>query len=289
VQSSTVPIWASAPLVAGTFGALVWLEYRRPLRRTVESKLTRVARNLALAALSAAAVQIAEQPLVGPLARAVERHGWGLLHRAALPAWLEACLGIALMDYTLYVWHVLTHRIPWLWRLHAVHHVDLDLDTSTALRFHFAEIVISVAWRAGQVVLIGVSPLALSAWQTLTLLSVMFHHSNVRFSIRMERWLNRFIVTPRMHGIHHSIVREEADSNWSSGLTLWDRLHGTLRLNVPQDEVTIGVPAYRRSEEVTLGKILEMPFGRQRPSWQLPGGERPRREELPAAEDRLLA
>ena len=157
------------------------------------------------------------------------------------------------MDYTLYVWHVLTHRVPFLWRFHVVHHVDLDLDASTALRFHFAEIVISIGWRIGQVVLIGVPPLALSAWQTATLVSIMFHHANVRLPIAAERRLNRFVVTPRMHGIHHSIVREETDSNWSSGLTLWDRLHGTLRLDVSQDEVTIEVPAYRDWRDVSHG------------------------------------
>jgi sterol desaturase/sphingolipid hydroxylase (fatty acid hydroxylase superfamily) len=177
-----------------------------------------------------------------------------------------------LLDYTLYVWHVLTHRVPWLWRMHVVHHADLDLDVSTAVRFHCAEMIVSVAWRAGQVVLIGVSPLALSVWQTLVLLSVLFHHSNVRLPIATERWLNRFIVTPRMHGIHHSVIEDETNSNWSSGLTIWDRLHGTLRLGVPQENILIGVPAYRRPDEVTLGKLVTMPFVTQRPTWQFPDG-----------------
>jgi len=143
------------------------------------------------------------------------------------------------------------------------------------LRFHFAEVVVSVGWRLGQVLLIGVSPLAFSAWQTATLVSVMFHHANVRLPIAAERRLNRFVVTPRMHGIHHSIVREETDSNWSSGLTVWDRLHGTLRLDVPQADVTIGVPAYGDGHDVTLGKLVAMPFRPLRPGWELPGGGRP--------------
>src|SRR5207249_6219037 len=171
------------------------------------------------------------------------------------------------MDYTLYGWHVLTHRVPFLWRFHVVHHVDLDLDASTALRFHFAEIVISIGWRIAQVVLIGVPPLALSAWQTATLVSIMFHHSNARLPIALERRLNRLIVTPRMHGIHHSTVREETDSNWSSGLTLWDKLHGTLRLNVPQHEVRIGVPAYGEPSRVALRQLLLMPFAPSPPPW----------------------
>ncbi len=117
----------------------------------------------------------------------------------------------------------------------------------------------------------------------------MFHHSNVELPISLERRLNRLIVTPRMHGIHHSIVREETNSNWSSGLTIWDRLHGTLRLNVPQGEITIGIPAYRKPEDVELLKILPMPFGEQRSTWQLPDDGQPRREALPGPPDNLLA
>jgi sterol desaturase/sphingolipid hydroxylase (fatty acid hydroxylase superfamily) len=104
----------------------------------------------------------------------------------------------------------------------------------------------------------------------------------------LERRLNRLIVTPRMHGIHHSDVREETDSNWSSGLTVWDWLHGTLRLNVPQDEITIGVPAYRAPEEVGLVDVLKLPFTEQRPTWLLPGGGRPVRGRPPVAPERLL-
>lgn len=223
-----------------------------------------------MAALTGLALQVTERPVIRPLTAAIEHRRWGLLNVIPLPAWLELALAVVLLDYTLYVWHVLLHRAPRLWRMHVVHHVDLDLDASTAVRFHAAEMVVSVAWRAGQVVLIGTSPLALSVWQTLLLMSVLFHHSNVRLPRTTEAWLNRFIVTPRMHGIHHSIVQEETDSNWSSGLTIWDRLHGTLRLDVPQTEITIGVPAYRNSKEVTLGRLLRMPFTPQRPSWRLP-------------------
>jgi sterol desaturase/sphingolipid hydroxylase (fatty acid hydroxylase superfamily) len=163
--------------------------------------------------------------------------------------------------------------VPFLWRFHVVHHVDLDLSATTALRFHFAEMLLSVPWRAAQVALLGVSPRALSLWQTCLLVSILFHHSNLRLPIAVERRLARLVVTPRMHGIHHSTVQEETDSNWSSGLTLWDRLHGTLRLDVPQDGIVIGVPAYRDPEEVTLPALLAMPFGAERPTWRPPTDE----------------
>jgi sterol desaturase/sphingolipid hydroxylase (fatty acid hydroxylase superfamily) len=280
--------WLNLLLVGGTFAALWWLERRRPLRRAVEPTARRHARNAAMAGLSAAALQVADRPLLAPLARWVERRRRGLLKLLRLPGWLEVPLALVLMDYTLYLWHVLLHRVPLLWRFHVVHHVDLDLDASTALRFHFGELLLSVPWRAAQVVLLGVSPRALSAWQTATVMEVLFHHSNVELPYGVERVLCRLIVTPRMHGIHHSVVHDETDSNWSSGLTLWDRLHGTLRLNVPQQGVTIGVPAYRDPHEVTLPKIVVMPFEAQRPAWQLPGDGTPTRAPLPAPADSLL-
>jgi sterol desaturase/sphingolipid hydroxylase (fatty acid hydroxylase superfamily) len=170
------------------------------------------------------------------------------------------------MDYTLYVWHVLTHRVPFLWRFHVVHHADLDLSATTALRFHFAEMLLSVPWRAAQVLLLGIGPRTLSCWQKATLAEIVFHHSNLRLPVRVERHLVRLIVTPRMHGIHHSTVREETDSNWSSGLTVWDWLHGTLLLDVPQQDIDIGVPAWRDPKELTLPTLAAMPFREQRPT-----------------------
>jgi sterol desaturase/sphingolipid hydroxylase (fatty acid hydroxylase superfamily) len=288
MKERRLPSWLSAPLVVGAFGLLWLLERRRPLRPSSEPKLRRNVRNLAVAGVAGAALQLVERPVTGPLTALVERRGWGLLKRAPLPKWLEVTLAVILMDYTLYVWHVLTHRLPFLWRFHVAHHVDLDLDTSTALRFHAGELCLATSWRAGQIVVVGVSPLSLSVWQTLTLLSVIFHHSNVRLPFEVECKLNRLVVTPRMHGIHHSIVKEETNSNWSSGLTVWDWLHGTLRLNVPQDAITIGVPAYREPEEVGLVEVLEMPFTEQPPTWILPGDGQPARLSSPVTPNHLL-
>jgi sterol desaturase/sphingolipid hydroxylase (fatty acid hydroxylase superfamily) len=272
-----VPSWISASLFVGAAGLLWFLERRRPLRKAVEPTVERTGRNLAVAGLAGLSLQLIERPIIQPLTALVQKRGWGLLKRMRLPAWLEVVLALVLMDYTLYLWHVLMHRVPALWRFHLPHHVDLDLDASTALRFHAGELVISTGWRAVQVTLIGVSPLSLSVWQTFVLLSILFHHSNVRLPLEIERRVNRIFVTPRMHGIHHSIVKEETNSNWSSGLTVWDWLHGTLRLDVPQDQITIGVPAYRNPEEIKLPQILEMPFVEQRATWLLPGDGQPMR------------
>ncbi len=153
----------SFPIALGTFGVLIWLENRRPLRGSVEPKLKRNIRNLTIAGFAAVALQMAEQPLARPLTKLVERKNLGLLKIVRLPKTLETTLAIILMDYTLYLWHVLTHKVPFLWRFHLVHHVDLDLDASTALRFHFGELTISTLWRAAQIVTIGVSPVSFAA------------------------------------------------------------------------------------------------------------------------------
>ena len=289
VRLRRLPFWVSAPLIVGTFAALLWGERRRPLRRAVEPKLRRNARNLAVAGLAAATTNLVGARVLAPLTRTVARKRWGLVPRLGLPVWVEVPISLLLLDYTLYLWHVLTHRVPWLWRFHQVHHVDLDLDASTATRFHFGELTMATAWNAAEVLVIGVTPLTLSCRQTLLLVSILFHHSDVRLPIEVERRLSRFVVTPRMHGIHHSIVQEETDSNWSSGLSVWDRLHGTLQLGIPQGEVTIGVAAYRDPREVTLPRVIALPFEpEQRPPGELPDGRRAERRSQAGPPDRLL-
>jgi len=155
-----------------------------------------------------------------------------------------------------------------------VHHVDLDLDASTAIRFHAGEMAISILWRLLQIRFLGISPLGLQLWRALLMGSILFHHSNIRLPIAIERTLNGFVVTPRMHGIHHSVVEGETNSNWSSGLTIWDKLHGTYRNDVPQDQIIIGVPAYQQKQDVGLRSMLSLPFVHQPPSWNfvLPEG-----------------
>lgn len=263
----------SVPLVLGGVGVLVWYEKRRPLRRAVESKLLRSGRNLAVAGIGAVVLQTLENPVAGRLTDLVERRNVGLLKIVRLPRWLETICAVVLMDYTLYLWHVLTHKVPLLWRFHLVHHVDLDLDASTAVRFHFGELTISVLWRSAQILLIGVSPAAFTAWQMLLFPSILFHHSNLRLSEKSEKFLQNFIVTPRLHGIHHSTVRAEADSNWSSGLSVWDRLHGTLRSDVAPEAIVIGVPAYQSADAVSLTEILPLPFEKQTDDWRLPAAK----------------
>ncbi|MDQ2901850.1 MAG: sterol desaturase family protein [Acidobacteriota bacterium] len=249
------------------FAALLFaLELRRALRKTRhESKIVRDARNLAIAAGAGLAMQIAERPLSTRLARHVYRRGWGVTPLLAKSGAAQTAIGIVLLDYGLYLWHVLTHKVPLLWRFHLVHHIDLDLDASTALRFHFGEMLLSVPWRLAQIAVVGPSPRSLSIWQTSLLASILFHHSNVRLPKRAERALSFLIVTPRMHGIHHEALRENTDSNWSSGLTIWDLVHGTYRWHA--ESAPIGVPAYMNRDDVTLPNCVTIPFRRQRDDW----------------------
>jgi sterol desaturase/sphingolipid hydroxylase (fatty acid hydroxylase superfamily) len=278
-----VPGWVTGALVLGTLATILWLERRRPLRPSREDKLRRDARNLAMAATTALAVRVGEKPFTSPLATKVHERSWGLVPRLNLPPLLEVALAVVLLDYTLYIWHVLTHRVPFLWRFHRVHHADLDLTTTTALRFHFVEMLLSAPYRVAQVAVIGAAPRSLSVWQTLTLLAILFHHSNVRLPVAIERWLCRIVVTPRMHGIHHSIVQDETDSNWGTIFSVPDYLHSTIRLDVPQRDIDVGIPAFRDAGELRLDDLLLMPFEEQRPSWRLSGdGPKPERQIVPA-------
>jgi sterol desaturase/sphingolipid hydroxylase (fatty acid hydroxylase superfamily) len=261
-----LPAWLRGVVVVGAAGALLALELRRELRKSKrEPKALRDARNLLIAAGAGLAMHFAEAPLSSRLSRQVHKKRWGLAPRLASDPVAQTAVAVILLDYGLYVWHVLTHRIPFLWRFHLVHHIDLDLDASTALRFHFGEMLLSVPWRLAQVAAAGASPLALSIWQTLLLVSILFHHSNVSIPMRAERLLSFLVTTPRQHGIHHQADKRLANSNWSSGLAVWDLIHGTYCWGANQE--FIGVPAYPCPNDVTLKRSLTIPFGPQRDDW----------------------
>lgn len=228
----------------------------------------RTLRNLALGALSLGVAGGLETPLVKPLAALAKRRRTGLVQLLPVPELARDLAAVLAMDYTIYLWHVATHRVPFLWRFHLVHHLDLDLDTTTALRFHFAEMAISIPYRAAQVLAIGTSERALRWWQRFFFLCVLFHHSNLKLPKRLGNALGWLLATPRMHGIHHSAVHAETNSNWSSGLSIWDRLHGTLQLDVPQSRIRIGVPAYRRPSEIGFWRSITLPFRKHRDAWR---------------------
>ena len=266
-MSGVLPFWLVPAVIAITFVALVVAESFSPLRRTVEPRFRHIVRNLTAGGVSLAVMTVIQTPLLVPIAGILERNRIGLLHWIELPHPWSIIAGVVLLDYALWFWHWACHRVPFLWRFHLPHHVDRDLDTSTALRFHFGELALSIPVRTAQIALIGASPLAVAIWQAILFASILFHHSNVRLPRRFEVVLARLIVTPRMHGIHHSTREDQTHSNWSSILSVWDILHRTFRLDVPDEAIAIGVPAYQNPRDVTIGKILTLPFWRQRQDW----------------------
>jgi len=258
-----------------------------PLRRARERRAVRLARNLTLAALAFAVAAALQSAFLLPVsAWAIERRV-GLLGRLNPGSPLRFVAAFLLLDYTLWIWHWLNHRVPFFWRFHRVHHVDRDMDASTGLRFHFGELALSAGYRALQIVVLGADALPVAVWQVVLFGSVLFHHSNTRLPVRLERVLVRVLVTPRMHGIHHSDFRKEADSNWSSILSVWDYLHGTARLDVPQNAVEIGVAAYQDPRDVTLGKALALPVHGKDDDWARSDGRPPTRE-FPSGNPRHL-
>jgi sterol desaturase/sphingolipid hydroxylase (fatty acid hydroxylase superfamily) len=271
-------------------GFLLFLlaELRFPLRRSREPKLRRMGRNLALAGIGLAVFELLQIPVLLPVSKWTMEERIGLLNWLPASGWVRTAAAVLLLDYTLWFWHWISHRVPFFWRFHRVHHVDRDMDASTGLRFHFGELSMAVGFRALQIAAVGADPLSVSVYQVLLFASVLFHHSNTRLPLRLERVLARLIVTPRMHGIHHSNYRNETDTNWSSILSAWDYLHGTIRLDVPQDSISIGVPAFDAPDRVTLGRLLLMPFRRKGDDWKRTDGSASVRREGTSTRARLL-
>jgi len=258
------------PLATAGFVTLLLLERRRPLRREVGDKVERAVTNLELGAVTGIIIQILFLPAITRTSRVAAERGLGLLHRLHLPTAVALPLAVLLLDYSYYWWHRMLHQIPLFWRFHLVHHTDVDLDVTTAIRFHFGEWILSTPFRMLQVVAIGASEPAVAIFEITMLLSILFHHSNVRLPVALERALNRGIVTPRMHGIHHSVIERESNSNFATLLSGWDRLHRTLRLDIPQEQVVIGVPAHRDRAGLTIAPLLRLPFEAQPDPWRLP-------------------
>jgi sterol desaturase/sphingolipid hydroxylase (fatty acid hydroxylase superfamily) len=258
------------------FVALFLIQKKWPLRRQHFSLLRRLARNAIFAAPGLLASRLLLVPIPFFVSIWASRGHFGIFHWLRVPAPLALAAGVLIYDYAYYWWHMLMHLAPFFWRFHNVHHTDLDMDVSTASRFHFGEVIFSIAFRVAVVALFGLGIWTLAIYELLFVAANQFEHSNWRLSLGCERVLNFLFITPRMHGIHHSIVQGETNSNWGTVFSFWDRLHGSLRIDVPQDEITIGVAAYRAETELTFGKLFVLPFRRQR-AWRLPNGEVPER------------
>ena len=257
-------------VMAGVFGGLLLLEQILPLRQRKAGLRGRLLVNILLTGLAFAAGSAIVRTTAFGLAQYNQDRGWGLLGVLGLPRWLQVGVGFLLMDLTFYYWHFANHRVGVMWRFHNAHHLDPDLDVSTSFRFHCVEVGYSALFRALQVGLLGIVPLTYIVYDIAFQAATMFHHSNVRLPLRVERILNKVVVTPRMHGIHHSQMEREANSNYSVIFRGWDWLHGTLRLNVAQAAVRIGVWGYSGPGDNKFWQVIVGPFRKQRPYWQRP-------------------
>jgi sterol desaturase/sphingolipid hydroxylase (fatty acid hydroxylase superfamily) len=248
------------------------------LRRSGRPLLGRLLVNVGMSVLAFAVAMVVVRPTALAVLQWAADKPFGLIHIVPMPVAAQFVVAFLLMDLTFYWWHVANHRIPFLWRFHNVHHIDPDLDVSTAYRFHFGEVALSAGFRVAQVSAIGPSAWMFAIYELVFQANTAFHHSNVRLPIRIERLLNVILVTPRMHGIHHSQVRDEANSNYSVVFSWWDRLHRTLGLNIPQSDLIIGVPGYSDRADNGFWNDLLLPFRRQRDYWHRRDGAPVERE-----------
>ncbi len=234
---------------------------RRPQRI---GRLTRWPSNLLIVALDTLAVRLVFPVAAVGAAFIAAEQGWGLLNLVAVPAWFSVILAVLLLDAAIYFQHRLFHAVPWLWRLHRMHHADLEFDVTTGLRFHPLEILLSMGIKLAVVLALGAPALAVVIFEVLLNATAMFNHGNVRLPARADRRLRFFVVTPDMHRVHHSIIHRETDSNFGFNLPWWDRLFGTYRDQPEKGHLgmTIGIEAFRTERDLRLDRMLVQPFRR---------------------------
>jgi sterol desaturase/sphingolipid hydroxylase (fatty acid hydroxylase superfamily) len=272
--------WTKITLI-GSFLFFLLLETLFPLRRRTRPMGLRFLINMAMTIMVFAIGGLVVRSSALAVSEWATAYHLGLCNMILLPGWLQIALGFLFLDWTFYHWHKINHKYPLLWRFHNVHHIDPDMDISTSFRFHWGEVLYSTAFRVFQVAVFGISLFTYVTYEIIFQLCTMFHHSNLRLPFRLEKALNLVFVTPRMHGVHHSTVANENYSNFSVVFRWWDFLHKTLRLNIPQQKIIIGVPAYLQPDDNRLDNLLLMPFRQQRYYWRTPGGERPLRQLNP--------
>jgi sterol desaturase/sphingolipid hydroxylase (fatty acid hydroxylase superfamily) len=239
----------------------IWeiLSQRRSLNT---SKKIRWMSNLGITFLNPLVLRLVFPVLAVDMAVIAQKQGWGLLNTIDPPYWLTVLVGIILLDLTIYLQHVMFHAIPILWRLHMVHHADLDYDVTTGLRFHPIEIILSMVIKLSVVVVLGPPALAVIVFEIVLNAAAMFNHGNIRLPLIMDRILRYFIVTPDMHRVHHSVIINETNRNFGFNLPWWDRLFGTYRSQPVKghEGMTIGLSQFRDAKRLTLPWLLILPF-----------------------------
>jgi len=246
----------------GIFFLVAVCEILAPRRALTTSKARRWFANLVIIGLNPLSVRLLFPVLPTAMALLANERQWGLLNNFDLPYWLEVAIGVIAMDFIIYLQHVLHHAIPTLWRLHMVHHADLDYDVTTGLRFHPIEIVISMGIKLMMVAALGPPALAVLIFEVALNATAMFNHSNIHIPIAVDRVLRFFVVTPDIHRVHHSVIIRETNSNYGFNLPWWDRLLGTYKDQPDKGHngMTIGLSQFRDSKRLTLPWLIILPF-----------------------------
>ena len=249
---------------AGVFVLMAVLEAVFPRKDRVLPRAHRWLTNGGFVVIDTLALRLVLPVLAVGMAGIAARNGWGLFNSLALPFWLEVALAFIILDLLIYAQHVATHKIPMLWRLHKVHHADRDIDATTGVRFHPVEIVLSMTYKLLCVVILGAPALAVFLFEVVLNAAALFNHANVRLPSGVDRIARRVIVTPDMHRVHHSVHRQETDSNYGFFLSVWDRMFRTY-IAEPRDghgAMTIGLSDYQDEKPARLLWSLWLPFRR---------------------------
>ena len=255
------PVLRVGAFVIVLSGMALW-EALAPRRPRSFRRASRWPSNLGMVVLDTLIVRALFPVAVVGVAEFAAARGWGLLNVSGAPAWLSIPLSLVALDFTIWAQHVLFHRAPWLWRLHRMHHADLDYDVTTALRFHPLEILLSVVIKMGAVLALGAPAVAVVAFEIVLNALAMFNHANAGLPPRVEKLARLVFVTPDMHRVHHSVVPAETHSNFGFNLSIWDRLFRVYRAApaAGQGGMTIGLPILRDEGELRLDRMLTQPW-----------------------------
>lgn len=247
---------------AGIFAAMALWELLAPRRKQAFGRGKRWPSNIGVVIIDTLLVRVLFPTTAVGLALVAEQQGWGLFHALNAPVWLAVIVSVILLDLAIYLQHVLFHAVPALWRLHRMHHADVDFDVTTGVRFHPIEILLSMGIKLGVVAALGTPAVAVLIFEVLLNATSMFNHGNIRLPERLDRVLRWLVVTPDMHRVHHSVLPRETNSNFGFNLPWWDRLFGTYRAEpvAGHEGMTIGIEQFRDPRELRLDHMLTQPF-----------------------------
>lgn len=246
--------------IVGFIGLLL-AERLWPFRRPLEPLAKRYGVNLTIAGFNALVLSVCVGGAIFGVYRHMEDARLGLLHFFGIGGWANVLCTVLALDGITYLWHRAYHKVPLMWRMHRVHHSDLDLDVTSSGRFHISEMGLSAVFRLGVICLLGADLASVVIFEIVFGMANQLEHANLHLPEPLDSWLRTVFVTPDMHRIHHSQVVAETNSNYSTIFSFWDRLFQTYRFGADQQALTIGLPEYQRPEDVTLARVLALPFG----------------------------